>query len=63
MKITRKALIQGQHPATGVAESCSIYYNMKKILEDWVESKASMPDYQNAQWFIFRQEAAKGRFK
>ena len=44
MKTARKALILGQHPATGAAESCSIYYNVKNILEDWINIKASILD-------------------
>ena len=41
--------MRGQHPAAGAAESFTIYYNVKPILEDGADRKGSMPDYQNVE--------------
>ena len=38
---------RGQHPAAGAGESCTIYYNLKKILENRADGKASLLDYKN----------------
>ena len=42
MRPKERRLFRGQHPAAD--ESCSIFYNVKPILGDWVNSKASMPE-------------------
>ena len=41
--------VASKHPAAGAAESYSIYYNVKPILEDRAYCKASMHDHQNVE--------------